>query len=106
MKAVENKGKAVVKLPTDKQILITRTFDAPRHLVYRAWTTPELVKRWWHASEVRSGRTSTCGSGRLALGDGAETGTSCFHCDTARLPNGGSVSTGLEGGRVTNRVTP
>jgi uncharacterized protein YndB with AHSA1/START domain len=38
---------AVVTLPTDTEILITRAFDAPRHLVYRAWTTPELVKRWW-----------------------------------------------------------
>jgi len=38
-----------VTLPTDEQILITREFDAPRHLVYKAWTTPELVKRWWHA---------------------------------------------------------
>ncbi|HWH67624.1 MAG TPA: SRPBCC family protein [Gaiellales bacterium] len=37
-------------LPTDRQILITREFDAPRHLVYKAWTTPELVKRWWHAN--------------------------------------------------------
>ncbi len=34
-------------LPTDEQILITREFDAPRHLVYEAWTTPELVRRWW-----------------------------------------------------------
>jgi len=40
---------AVVTLPTDTQILITREFDAPRHLVYRAWTTPELVRRWWYA---------------------------------------------------------
>ena len=38
---------ATVTLPEDEQILITREFDAPRHLVYRAWTTPELVKRWW-----------------------------------------------------------
>jgi uncharacterized protein YndB with AHSA1/START domain len=38
-----------VTLPTDEQIQITRDFDAPRHLVYRAWTTPELVKRWWNA---------------------------------------------------------
>jgi uncharacterized protein YndB with AHSA1/START domain/dihydrofolate reductase len=38
---------AKVTLPTDTQILITREFDAPRHLVYRAWTTPELVRRWW-----------------------------------------------------------
>ena len=34
-------------LPADEQILITREFDAPRRLVYRAWTEPELVKRWW-----------------------------------------------------------
>ena len=40
-------GTATVTLPTDEQILITREFDAPRHLVYKAWTTPELVKRWW-----------------------------------------------------------
>ena len=40
---------ATVTLPTDRQILITREFDAPRHLVFRAWTTPELVKRWWGA---------------------------------------------------------
>jgi len=39
-----------VTLPTDRQILITREFDAPKHLVYKAWTTPELVKRWWHAN--------------------------------------------------------
>jgi uncharacterized protein YndB with AHSA1/START domain len=43
-------GTATVTLPTDEQILITREFDAPRDLVYRAWTTPELVKRWWHAN--------------------------------------------------------
>jgi uncharacterized protein YndB with AHSA1/START domain len=42
-------GTAKLTLPTDEQILITREFDAPRHLVYKAWTTPELVKRWWIA---------------------------------------------------------
>jgi uncharacterized protein YndB with AHSA1/START domain len=42
-------GTAALTLPTDEQILITREFDAPRHLVYKAWTTPELVERWWHA---------------------------------------------------------
>jgi uncharacterized protein YndB with AHSA1/START domain len=38
---------ATVTLPTDEEILITREFDAPRHLVYKAWTTPELVRQWW-----------------------------------------------------------
>ncbi len=42
-------GTATVTLPTDEQILITREFDAPKHLVYKAWTTPELVRRWWNA---------------------------------------------------------
>jgi uncharacterized protein YndB with AHSA1/START domain len=37
----------VVTLPADDQILITREFDAPKHLVYKAYTTPELVRRWW-----------------------------------------------------------
>ncbi|NBH05771.1 SRPBCC family protein [Amycolatopsis sp. SID8362] len=36
-----------ITTPADDQILITREFDAPRHLVYRVWTTPELVRRWW-----------------------------------------------------------
>jgi uncharacterized protein YndB with AHSA1/START domain len=47
MVVVTSSGTATVTLPTDEQILITREFDAPRHLVYRAWTTPELVRRWW-----------------------------------------------------------
>ena len=54
--AVTSGAKAAVTLPTDEQILITREFDAPAHLVYKAWTTPELVRRWWHANrgEIKS----------------------------------------------------
>jgi uncharacterized protein YndB with AHSA1/START domain len=47
MAAVTTSRAAKVTLPTDEQILITREFDAPGHLVYKAWTTPELVRRWW-----------------------------------------------------------
>src|SRR5215210_4599806 len=47
METMPSSGTATVTLPTDEQILIAREFDAPRDLVYRAWTTPELVKRWW-----------------------------------------------------------
>jgi uncharacterized protein YndB with AHSA1/START domain len=45
--AATSSGTAKVTLPMDDQILITREFDAPKHLVYKAYTTPELVKRWW-----------------------------------------------------------
>jgi uncharacterized protein YndB with AHSA1/START domain len=44
----------VVSLPTDEQILVTRQFDAPRRLVYRALTEPELVMRWWTAGRAEA----------------------------------------------------
>jgi uncharacterized protein YndB with AHSA1/START domain len=40
-------GSAVVTLPSDTQILIRRGFDAPRHLVFEAYTKPEHIRRWW-----------------------------------------------------------
>jgi uncharacterized protein YndB with AHSA1/START domain len=40
-------GSAVVTLPSDEEILIARVFDAPAAIVFDAWTTPEIVKRWW-----------------------------------------------------------
>lgn len=49
MAAMPSSQTAKITLPTNEQILITREFDAPRHLVWKAWTTPELVRRWWHA---------------------------------------------------------
>ncbi|HEY2982681.1 MAG TPA: SRPBCC family protein [Jatrophihabitantaceae bacterium] len=47
MDVVTSSHTAVVTLPTDTQVLITREFAAPKHLVYQAWTTPDLIKRWW-----------------------------------------------------------
>ena len=50
-------GTAKVTLPADTQILITREFDAPKHLVYKAWTTPELVRQRWTA---KRGEMTVC----------------------------------------------
>jgi uncharacterized protein YndB with AHSA1/START domain len=47
MVAMTSSGTAVVTLPAETQILITREFDAPKHLVYRAYTEPDLIARWW-----------------------------------------------------------
>jgi uncharacterized protein YndB with AHSA1/START domain len=47
MAAPTSSNSAKVTLPTDEQILVTREFNAPRHLVYEAYTTPEHVRRWW-----------------------------------------------------------
>jgi len=36
-----------VEPKSEREIVVTRTFDAPAHIVFKAWTTPELFKRWW-----------------------------------------------------------
>jgi uncharacterized protein YndB with AHSA1/START domain len=47
MPEMTHSGAATVTLPSDTEILITREFSAPPNLVFKAWTTPELVKRYW-----------------------------------------------------------
>ena len=94
---VASSGGAAVTLPSDQQILITREFDAPRHLVYEAYTTPELVRRWWHANR---GEMTTCeidlrvgGKWRYAMvgPDGSEV---AFHGEFREVvPNERIVST-------------
>lgn len=32
---------------SDRELVVTRTFDGPARLVFQAWTTPELLMRWW-----------------------------------------------------------
>ena len=49
----QNSGTMDVTFPSDEEILITRTLNAPRHLVYRAWTTPELVRAGGPAGAAR-----------------------------------------------------
>ena len=45
----ETKAKPVTTTDrrSDREIVITRTFDGPAHLVFKAWTTPELLMKWW-----------------------------------------------------------
>jgi uncharacterized protein YndB with AHSA1/START domain len=88
---------ASVTLPTDDQILIVREFDAPRERVFRAYTTPELVRRWWHANR---GEMTVCdidlrvrGTWRYVMNtpDGIEVG---FHGEYREIvPNERLVST-------------
>jgi uncharacterized protein YndB with AHSA1/START domain len=97
MEAVTSSGTAKVTLPADEQILITREFNAPKHLVYKAWTTPELVRRWWNA---KRGEVTTCeidlrvgGTWRYVMvtPDGMEVG---FHGEYREIvPNERIVST-------------
>ena len=73
-------GKKVTKVErrSDREVVVTRWFDAPARLVFEAWSKPELFRRWWvpasmgmvlHACEmdVRTG-----GSYRLSFGEGMD----------------------------------
>jgi len=43
---------ATVTTPSEREIVITRTFDAPRATVFEAWTKPEHVTHWWDPTGV------------------------------------------------------
>jgi len=55
--AAKSNSALVVTLPSDLEIVMTREFDAPRHLVFEALTKPEHVSRWWGC---RSSTLSVC----------------------------------------------
>ena len=41
------KNRTTVEPKSEREIVVTRTFDAPARIVFKAWTTPELFRRWW-----------------------------------------------------------
>ena len=49
---MKNAATFKVTTPSDREILLTRTFDAPRVAVFEAWTKAEHVKHWWDPSGV------------------------------------------------------
>src|SRR6266496_2664729 len=58
-----------VTTPTDREIVLTRVFDAPRRLVWDAFSKPELLKRWVRTARLVAGglRRRSEGGGRLSL---------------------------------------
>jgi len=41
------RNETIVERTSDRELTVTRTFNAPAHIVFEAWTKPELLKRWW-----------------------------------------------------------
>jgi uncharacterized protein YndB with AHSA1/START domain len=41
------KDRTTVERKSERELVVTRTFDGPARLVFEAWTKPELLKRWW-----------------------------------------------------------
>ena len=56
-------AKAAIKPVAERELTITRIFDAPRELVFRMWTDPKHMAQWWgparlHQSGLRTGRAA------------------------------------------------
>ena len=51
IEAVKKTGTLEVTTPSEREVAMIRIFDAPRDLVFRAWTEPDLVKRWLYGPE-------------------------------------------------------
>lgn len=70
--------RTTVERTSDRELVVTRSFDAPRHLVFEAWSTPELFQRWWLPKSMGMNLRScemdvrTGGSYRLGFGDGID----------------------------------
>jgi len=67
-----------VERKSDREVVVTRSFDAPARLVFEAWSTPELFRRWWVPRSMGMTLQScemdvrTGGSYRLGFGDGMD----------------------------------
>ena len=45
-------NRTVVERKSDRELVVKRTFDAPAHIVFEAWSKPELFKQWWVPKSV------------------------------------------------------
>ena len=89
---------------TEREIIVTRTFDAPPRLVFEAWTKPELFKRWWAPRSLGMNLRSveldvrTGGSYRLEFGEDPTNSMAFFGKYVEVVPNAKIVWTNDEGG--------
>ena len=88
---------------TEREIIVTRTFDAPARLVFEAWTTPELFKRWWAPRSLGMHLRSvdldvrTGGTYRLEFGEDSASSMAFFGNYVEVVPNAKIVWTNDEG---------
>jgi uncharacterized protein YndB with AHSA1/START domain len=67
-----------VQRKSDREVVVTRTFDAPARLVFEAWSKPELFEKWWMPKSMGMTLRScemdvrTGGKYRLSFGEGMD----------------------------------
>ncbi len=101
------KNVTTVEKPSDREVVVTRTFNAPARIVYEAWTQPELMKRWWLPKSMNMTLVScemdvrVGGKYRFVFGGGFE----FFGRYTEVIPNSRIVWTNEESGEAAASIT-
>lgn len=95
------KNRTTVERTSDRELVVTRTFDAPPRLVFEAWTRPELFTRWWlpksMAMSLRSCEMDVRVGGTYRL-EFEPDGMAFFGTYLEVIPNARLVWTNEEGG--------
>jgi uncharacterized protein YndB with AHSA1/START domain len=99
------KNRTTVERKSDRELVVTRTFDGPARIVFEAWTKPELFKRWWAPKSMGMFLRScemdvrTGGTYRLVFGhDASEQPMAFFGKYIEVIPHSRLVWTNDEGG--------
>lgn len=97
-------NRTTVERKSDREVVVTRTFDAPARLVFEAWTKPELFEQWWVPRSMGMTLRSceldvrTDGTYRLVFGDDPANPTAFFGKYLDVVPNQRIVWTNEESG--------
>ncbi|MGE6758261.1 SRPBCC family protein [Corallococcus interemptor] len=101
------KNRTIVERKSERETVVTRTFDAPARIVFEAWTKPELFKKWWVPKSMGMTLAScemdvrTGGTYRLVFGQGM----AFFGTYKEVTPHSRLVWTNEEGGDHTSVTT-
>lgn len=103
--------RTTVQKKSEREVVVTRTFDAPARLVFEAWSKPELFRKWWvprsMGMTLRSCELDVCAGGkyRLVFGDDPANSMAFFGKYLEVVPNKRIVWTNEEGGDVGSVTT-
>ena len=111
MKTESGKNATTVKMSSDREVVVTRTFDCPARLVFEAWSKAELFEQWWVPRSLGATLSSceldvrTGGTYRLVFGDDPANTMAFYGRYLEVVPNSRIVWTNDEGGESAASVT-
>jgi len=111
VKTESSKNPTTVKMSSDREVLVTRTFDSPARLVFEAWSRPELFRQWWVPRSLGATLRSceldvrTGGTYRLEFGEDPAETMAFFGRYLEVVPDSRIVWTNDEGGPESASVT-